>query len=168
MCCACGGGRFPESIGYDCQVEAKMIERWDATQSSWTDMSIDTWTQPTSYWLDFNMAQASQNLNIVAAIAASDNILPTTNVSYTLRTAYGVSTSMYGEEGWWYDEFVVNVNKDCSDFLWSQTTDSAQVDLEINVHANSEGEIVFLPFPINGPDATWEACAATPTYTLEY
>jgi hypothetical protein len=41
-------------------------------------------------------------------------------------------------------------------------------DLDINVVANGEGVIIFIPFPINGPDATWEACAANPTYTLEY
>ena len=71
-------------------------------------MSVDTVTQPTSDWLLFDMT-SGYNLNIVDAIAASDNLLPTASASYTLRAAYGLTGSMWGEEGYFYDEFEVNV-----------------------------------------------------------
>ena len=68
---------------------------------------------------------------------------------------------MWGEEGYFYDEFEVNVVDhqspylidDCYTFDWSETTDSPMTDLDINVVANGEGVIFFIPFPINGPSA---------------
>ena len=76
-------------------------------------------------WLDYDTT--ARTLNTLANQVAA---LPKVTTSYDLRVVYYVDESEYDEEGYYYDEFQLNVNilytsTDCTDFDWSITTDTS-------------------------------------------
>ena len=79
---------------------------------------------------------------------------------------YYISESEYGEDAYLYDvaTFSVELTDDCSDFRWSDTTDSPS-DGTYEIKATSASSTHSIAHPSNGLDAT---CSDSPTITLYY
>ena len=138
--------------------QVTVLERWDETQQEY--YALDTTTHPKSSWLALD---GSNNLVVLASSLADQ---PSPYVEYTVRVTYYISESEYGEDAYLYDvaTFSVELTDDCSDFRWSDTTDSPS-DGTYEIKATSASSTHSIAHPSNGLDAT---CSDSPTITLYY
>ena len=92
--------------------------------------------------------------------------LPTPFVEHKIRMTYFVSESLLGEIAYLYDIATISVEltNDCSDFRWSDTTDTP-IDGTYEIKAISYSITHSIFHPTNGIDTT---CSANPTIDLYY